>query len=201
MKNTFIIITFFAFLISCKNENNQISDNTNKLNQEVIQTILQLDSSYITKNTLISRQLCYYTLDTTIPQKREKHVAPPEVNYKVINPITAISIINLFNKHGVNFNIQEEKNILENQIIESKNKQLDSIVFGYKTIEIKFKKIEDYFRKDSTLVFFTPIYSKNKEYVFVKYHFMKIGKGFILKKENNNWIKISEFNTWSIVKY
>lgn len=182
-------------VISCTSPNNRgLKIPNDSLINSVIRRVIDLDS--IGREVPISIQLCPYTLDYSIDENRIEDIPPPPPNNSTINPISPKYLWS-FIKEKIDTTLDlQDTSFLLNQILASKGKFLNiHFLKPHNLIEIKYKSFKDYFRTDSIVVFYYPIFTSDIKYVYVNYHYKLSGYGLILKNVGGVWNRITEFDT------
>jgi hypothetical protein len=190
---TLIVLCSF----SCSNTINQGSNIPNdSLVNVVIRQVLEIDS--ISKEISISKRLCPYTLDYSMDQELDKPIPPPPPNQTIINPISPKILWNFLSKK-IDISLDmNDTTFISQQISKSEDKFLiNDFMNPYKLVELNYHNFRDYFRNDSIIIFYYPIFTSDRKYVYVNYHFQGHGIGVILKNDNVGWKQLLEFDTWN----
>ena len=125
-------------------------------------------------------------------------IPPPPPPSGYINPIAPSDFLDFF-KSRLKLNLPEKDSVFFAKEIDSlKNRQLNSSLFrNFSFIDLNYKSEKDYMRFDSIIVFYIPIFTADKKFVFVRYNYRGCGSGSILKNENGKWIRLKDFNIWN----
>jgi hypothetical protein len=78
-------------------------------------------------------------------------------------------------KHNSNFNISDSSYISA-QIIKSNHKFIDTtLIKDFKFVKVEYLKRNYYFRYDSIMVFYYPIFTNDKKCVYINFHYQGSG--------------------------
>ena len=200
MKHYRLIKLLFGTLLfmglSCNSRNSINYDLPNdSLVNVVIKRLIDLDSTILRTN--LSLRLCPYTLDYSLDIKRDSATPPPPPNLSLINPISP-KIIYEFFKTKIDSTIRlSDTSFFFSEIANSKDRFLDTLMFkNFNLVKVDYSRHKDYFRLDSLLVFYYPIFASDKKTVYINYHYKGYGVGSVLRFRNNQWIMTSQFDTW-----
>ena len=196
------ILLISVFLISCQNKNIDNSEHvidlpSDSLVNQVIYHYIKLNPIF-KQYTIIQCALNLCNYEKKIEPKIEQGKIPPPPSENQINPITFDEFRLLF-KSKMNFDLSIKDSIsIVQQICSSRNYYLDTNLYSniiFHTIDIRNRN--DLFRNDSVCIFYKPIFTNDKQFVYINSHFLAYGLGMILKNENGNWKKSCEFDTWT----
>jgi hypothetical protein len=193
-----ISVLILFMLISCNKKDIKHYDlPSDSLINVVISRVIKLDTVKSDFGFTIAKRLCPYTLDYSFDIKRDSLTPPPSIDMSVINPISPKILIDFINMKLDSSINKLDTSFFALQITNSNNRFIDTLLFkDFKFSNIKYFRHKDYCRLDSIMVFFVPIFSSDKKFVYINYHYNGFGIGTILKRKNNDWIKVSEFDTW-----